>query len=294
MHRSTRGWSTGGSVIDPRTGEIIKGVVTLGSLRIRQDYMLAEGILSPYKTGTEAPPELKEWALARIRQLSAHEVGHTLGLGHNYYDSTAGRISVMDYPHPLVTLKADGTFDYSKVYDVGIGEWDKVAITYGYQDFPAGTDEAKALAGILDEAWKKDLIYLTNQDIEANPRVDQWSNGTDAAAELERMMEIRRVALSRFGENAIKLGEPLATMEEVFLPLYLLPPLPGGSGGIGAGRPALHLRDARRRPRAVHVGDGGRAARGAEGAARRRSAVRARAARRRAASACRRGPTATT
>ena len=221
VHRSTRGWSTGGAVIDPRTGEIIKGVVTLGSLRIRQDYMLAEGILSPYKTGAEAPPELKEWALARIRQLSAHEVGHTIGLGHNYYDSTAGRISVMDYPHPLVTLKADGTFDYSKVYAAGMGEWDKVSIIYGYQDFPAGTDEPKALAGILNDAWRKDLLYLTNQDIDAHPRVDQWSNGTDAAAELTRMMEIRRVALSRFGESAIKLGEPLATMEEVLLPLYL-------------------------------------------------------------------------
>jgi hypothetical protein len=221
VHRSTRGWSTGGSVVDPRTGEIIKGVVTLGSLRIRQDYMLAEGILAPYAAGTETPPELAAWALARIRQLAAHEVGHTLGFGHQYYDSTAGRISVMDYPHPLVTLKADGTFDYSKVYDVGIGVWDKVAVAYGYQDFPAGTDEPKALKAILDEAWKQDLIYLTNQDIEANPRVDQWSNGTDAAAELVRMMEIRRVAISRFGENAIKLGEPLAKMEEVFLPLYL-------------------------------------------------------------------------
>jgi hypothetical protein len=221
VHRSTRGWSTGGSVIDPRTGEIIKGVVTLGSLRIRQDYMLAEGILSPYKTGTETPPELKEWALARIRQLSAHEVGHTLGLGHNYYDSTAGRISVMDYPHPLVMLRPDGTFDYSKVYAVGMGEWDKVSIAYGYQDFPAGVDEAKALAAILNDAWKKDVLYLTNQDIDANPRVDQWSNGTDGAAELLRLMEIRRVALARFGENAIRLNEPLATMEEVFLPLYL-------------------------------------------------------------------------
>jgi len=221
VHRSTRGWSTGGSVIDPRTGEIIKGVVTLGSLRVRQDYMLAEGLLAPYKTGTETPPELTEWGLARIRQLSAHEVGHTLGLGHNYYDSTAGRISVLDYPHPLVTLKPDGSFDYSKVYDVGIGEWDKVWIAFGYQDFPPGTDEAKALAAIIDDAWKRDLIYLTNQDTEANPRVDQWSNGTDPAAELNRMMEVRRVALSRFGENAIRLGAPLATMEEVFLPLYL-------------------------------------------------------------------------
>ena len=221
VHRSTRGWSTGASVTDPRTGEIIKAVVTLGSLRIRQDYMIAEGLLSPYKTGTETPPELMAWGLARIRQLAAHEVGHTLGIGHNYYDSEAGRISVMDYPHPLVTMKPDNTFDYSKVYDVGIGAWDKVAITFGYQDFPAGTDEAKGLATILDEGHKKDLWYLTNQDLGAHARVDQWSNGTNAVPELKRMLDMRRVALSRFGEQAIKRDEPMASLEEVLVPLYL-------------------------------------------------------------------------
>ena len=221
VHRSTRGWSTGGSVTDPRTGEIIKGVVTLGSLRDSQDYLIAEGLLLPYKTGDETPPELREWAIARIRQLSAHEVGHTLGLGHNYYDSDAGRISVMDYPHPLVTLKADGTLDYSKVYAVGIGEWDKVAIAYGYPTSPTGTDETKALAQILDEAWTKDLRYMTNQDTSANPRVDQWSNGTDPAAELTRMLGVRRASLERFGEQAIKRGQPMALIEEVLVPLYL-------------------------------------------------------------------------
>jgi hypothetical protein len=221
VHRSTRGWSSGASVTDPRTGEIIKGVVTLGSLRVRQDWMIAEGLLQPYRNGDESTPEIRAWALQRMRQLSAHEVGHTLGLGHNYYDSDAGRISVMDYPHPLVTLRADGTIDHSQVYDEGIGEWDKVAIAFGYQDFPEGTNEPQALQRILDQAWARDIRYMTNQDLGAHARVNQWSNGTDAGAELTRMLAVRRAALSRFGENAIRRGMPMAQMEEVLVPLYL-------------------------------------------------------------------------
>lgn len=221
VHRSTRGWSSGASVTDPRTGEIIKGVVTLGSLRVRQDWMIAEGLLQPYRNGDEQTPEIRTWALQRMRQLSAHEVGHTLGLGHNYYDSDAGFISVMDYPHPLVTLRPDGSLDHSRVYGDGIGEWDKVAIAYGYSDFPDGTNEAPALQQILDRAWARDVRYMTNQDLGAHARVNQWSNGTNAAHELNRMMDVRRAALARFGENAIKRGWPMAQIEEVLVPLYL-------------------------------------------------------------------------
>lgn len=221
VHRSTRGWSYGSSITDPRTGEILKGHVSLGSLRWRQDYLIFEGLLSPYATGTEKPAILEQTALARIRQLSAHEIGHTIGLGHNYYNSSKGRISTLDYPHPLITLRPDGTMDLSDAYDVGIGEWDKVAIRYGYEQFPAGANEAAELKKILDEAWKEDIRYMSNGDLDLNPGVDQWNNGTDEAAELTRILQLRRAAMEGFGERAIKVGQPMALIEEALVPVYL-------------------------------------------------------------------------
>jgi hypothetical protein len=225
VHRATRGWSYGSTVTDPRTGEIIKGHVVLGSLRIRQDYLIAEGLLSPYGKGQDRSPEAEEMSLARIRQLAAHEVGHTLGLAHNYIASAEGRASVMDYPHPLVTLKPDGSVDLSDAYARGIGDWDKVSITWGYQDFPRGTDQPAALAAVLAAGRERGLTFLTDQDARpagsAHPQTHLWDNGADAPAELLRMLEVRKAALQRFGENAIRRGTPLATMEEALVPLYL-------------------------------------------------------------------------
>jgi hypothetical protein len=220
VHRSTRGWSSGATIADPRTGEILKATVTLGSLRDRQDYLIFEGLLSPYTTGSEKPEILYQTAISRIRQLSAHEVGHTLGLGHNYYDSTKGWISVMDYPHPQEELRADGSIDISHAYPQRIGDWDKVAIKYGYSMQPPG-DEQAALTKILDDAWGQDLRYFTNQDLGAHPRVDQWSNGVNQADELNRIMKVRRAALDRLGEHSIRNGAPMTTVEEPLVPIYM-------------------------------------------------------------------------
>ena len=224
VHRATRGWSYGSSVNDPRTGEILKGHVSLGSLRVRQDYLIAEGLLAPY-TGANAdgfPSEsadpMLQLALARLRQLSAHEVGHTIGLAHNFAASTQDRASVMDYPAPLATL-VNGQVDVSDAYDVGIGEWDIQAVRYGY------APDASTPAEVLAENRQRGLRYLTDSDARpvgaATPIAALWDNGTDAVQALRDEMAVRRVALDAFGEATIRQGRPLATLEEVLVPLYL-------------------------------------------------------------------------
>lgn len=237
VHRYTRGWSYGATVTDPRTGEILKGNVTLGSLRGRQDYLIAEALLAPY-TGPNAHgiadparDPMLQMVLARIRQLAAHETGHTLGLAHNFAASTAGQgTSVMDYPHPYITLTS-GAPDLSHAYAVGIGAWDKVAIDYGYRDLgtKAGQGSAPehlALDKILTDSEQAGLPYITDQDARplgsANPKAHLWDNGSDPVAELNRILEVRKAALGRFGPAVIREGQPMATLQEALVPLYLL------------------------------------------------------------------------
>jgi hypothetical protein len=230
VHRYTRGWSYGAAIADPRTGEILKGNVTLGSLRGRQDYLIAEALLSPYTAGRKFSPEsdpMLQMVLARIRQLSAHETGHTLGLAHNFAASTfSPGNSVMDYPHPYIALGNDGAIDLSHAYASGIGKWDKVAINYGYRQFAPNADDTAELAGILSAADREGQVFITDADARpasgAHPFAHLWDNGNDPSHELDRVLSVRAAALKQFGDNAIREGTPMAQLQETLVPLYLL------------------------------------------------------------------------
>jgi hypothetical protein len=225
VHRSTRGWSYGGGVIDPRTGEILKGHVNLGSLRVRQDRRIFEALLGTEKTGTGAPDDPVELALARIRQLAAHEVGHALGFAHNFAASTYGRASVMDYPAPWIHAREDGSLDVSDAYTVGMGAWDLHAVRWAYSQFPVGTDESAALEEIVQDGLARGLRFVADEDARppgsAHPLGALWDNGADPVAELANVMAVRRAGLARFGERNLAPGRPLALLQEVLAPLYL-------------------------------------------------------------------------
>ncbi len=243
VHRSTRGWSYGGGITDPRTGEIIKGNVTLGSLRVRQDFMIGAGLIPQYAEGddpraclADMSPEpdyllalddstdILAMSLARIRQLAAHETGHTLGFAHNFAASTYGRGSVMDYPAPWVDIK-DGKLDLSHAYATGIGEFDKFAVRYAYSQFPEDANETQALEQILEDGVAHGMLYITDSDARpanaAHPLASLWDNGADPIATLGHEMEVRRIGLSQFGLTSIPVGMPLSELELKLLPLYL-------------------------------------------------------------------------
>jgi hypothetical protein len=244
VHRSTRGWSYGGGITDPRTGEIIKGNVTLGSLRVRQDYLIGIGLTPAYSAGDggagacllgmtseddylaqlDPSADVTAMALARIRQLAAHEVGHTLGFAHNFAASTYGRGSVMDYPAPWVDIR-DGRLDLSNAYAVGIGAFDKFAAQFAYSQFPAGADEGQQLEAILERGVASGMLYVTDADARpanaAHPLASLWDSGGDPVATLKHEMEVRRIGLSTFGLRNIPVGTPLSELERQLLPLYL-------------------------------------------------------------------------
>lgn len=224
VHRSTRGWSYGSSITDPRTGEIIKGHVSLGSLRIRQDYLIAQALMNkPFAERDDNYQPMLDMAIARIRQLSAHEIGHTLGFAHNYAASSTDKASVMDYPHPQFSMK-NGEIDFSKAYETGIGDWDKVTVAYSYQSFPKGTDETESLNAILDKAKADGLRFITDQDARpagsAHVLAHLWDNGTSVSKELDEMLTIRKKAIDNFSVDNIQTGTPYSVLEDVFVPLY--------------------------------------------------------------------------
>ena len=224
VHRSTRGWSYGASVVDPRTGEIIKGHVSLGSLRIRQDFLIAQALLSkPFVDDNNNDPMLK-MAIARIRQLSAHEVGHTIGFAHNFAASTNNRSSVMDYPHPLIKITND-EIDLSEAYAVGIGEWDKVSVAYSYSEFNS-ENEKNELNNILDNAYNDGLRFITDSDARAksgaHANAHLWDNDNDVVKGLNNILSVRDKAINDFSKFNIKSYETYSKLEDVFVPLYFL------------------------------------------------------------------------
>jgi hypothetical protein len=231
VHRATRGWSYGASIVDPRTGELIKSTVTLGSQRVRQDLLIAEALTAPYEPRLKddgradaARQAALDLALARLRQLSAHEVGHTLGLAHNFAASWKGNGSVMDYPHPVLELK-DGQVDVTDAYGVGVGPWDEYAIKHAYLEV-APAQEAAALAALRAEARRAGLAYVGDPDARsgasAHPDGQLWDFGADAFSTFDQLLAVRRVALANFGRGVLPAERQSGELEARLVPVYLL------------------------------------------------------------------------
>jgi hypothetical protein len=225
VHRSSRGWSYGGTVADPRSGRIIKGHVSLGSLRVRQDQLIAEALTAPFTESAARSDAAREMALARLRQLSAHEVGHTLGIDHNFAASFSGDASVMDYPHPNLYLDDSGKVRLDRAYERGISPWDVLTVRYGYSRFAPG-QEASGLAAILAEADEQGIAFITDRDARvpgsAHPGAHLWDNGTDVLERLDELLTIRQTGLQNFSTAVVDQGTPLFEMERRLVPVYLL------------------------------------------------------------------------
>jgi hypothetical protein len=219
-NRNERGWSVGGALTDPRTGEMIKGMARLDSHRARTDYNLYAALM-----GADASPADTAFVLARVRQVSAHEVGHTLGFEHNYIASTYERASVMDYPPPRVRLDAAGRIDLSQAYAVGPGTYDIWAIHWGYGIFPAAS-ESDSLRAIVADGLRRGYLFLSDADARpeygSDPRVNLWDDGASAFDFLNAETSVRRVAMAKFGERNIRAGEPITLLQERLAALYFM------------------------------------------------------------------------
>ena len=224
IHRSTRGWSYGASIVDPRTGEIIKGQVSLGSLRVRQDYMILSGLIDN-PNDIKNKSLIKKTSLDRIRQLSAHEIGHTLGFAHNYISSANNRSSVMDYPHPKIDI-VNGNINIDNAYSKNIGDWDKVSVRYAYTDFQENENEDVKLNDIIEEAVNKGLYFLSDSDSRpvgsANPFSHLWDNGEFPYKELNKLLKVRDLALKNIDLDNLVDGEPYDRIEDILVPIYML------------------------------------------------------------------------
>lgn len=225
VDRATRGWSYGQGITDPRTGEIIKGSVLLGALRVRQDVLIFEGLAGADQDNTGSANDPVRVALMRMRQLAAHETGHALGFVHNFAGSTIDRASVMDYPGPRILLK-DGKIDLSDAYGVGLGKWDLFTADWLYSDIPDGAAGVAALRAKTKAAFDGGLRYVGDNDARpmdsGHPWGSLWDDGADPTVELDRLMAVRRAAIDQFGLKALEPGEPLAALRRKFVPIYLL------------------------------------------------------------------------
>lgn len=223
-HRATRGWSYGNALANPLTGEIIRGAVTLGSQRVRQDILIAESLLAPYGKSGGGEKLAEQMALARLRQLSAHEVGHTLGFAHNFAASRQGNGSVMDYPHPVLKLNAQGEVDLADAYGVGVGPWDDYIVKHVYGQF-AG-DEQVALAQLRREAQAAGLTYVGDTDARspgaAHPHGLLWDFGPDILKTWDSLSAVRKRALDQFSFNVLPDGRQAGEIEARLVPVYLL------------------------------------------------------------------------
>jgi hypothetical protein len=219
-NRNERGWSIGGAIGDPRTGELLKAMARMDSHRARTDYNLYAGL-----KGADAAAADTAFVLARVRQVTAHEIGHTLGLAHNYIASTYERGSVMDYPPPRVRLDARGNIDISSAYAVGPGAWDVFSIRWGYGIFPPGTEQ-DSLRAIVADGLRRGLLFLSDADARpefaSDPRTNLWDDASTPMEFLRHQTGVRRVAMARFNERNIRVGEPIALLQERFVPVYLM------------------------------------------------------------------------